>query len=212
MKKYQDGVLDCWAIGDQSQSEYSADGKVLIKSEEGEERLYDAVVSSRGYDLDIANNPSSLAQSMRTLPRFTVNEEVFADDAEEFARGREDIIARFGEKDSKKMLNKFYPKADGKYYYSTGDYRKRALDENAVVIDSPVREMVDLEDNPILPGFLIPLSGGVVGAIINGTKVFSQKFETRKARTLDSDKVAVTTFRKLQNEELSKDDQTAVRC
>jgi hypothetical protein len=106
--KHEAGVLNCRVLGENSKYSYNAaNGKVLIQSEVGEIKSYDAVVSSRGYDLDVANNPSILAQSMRSLQGFAINEKLWASNVEEFEEKKKDMMERFGEKDSAKILKKF---------------------------------------------------------------------------------------------------------
>lgn len=199
LEKHNMKVLDCWAIGEQSHSGYGKDGKVLITSESGETKFYDAVVSSRGYDMDIANNPSDVAKSIRKIAGFTINKSLWAESAQEYEEKNREMVTRFGEKDSAKMFRKFFQdKEDGKYYYSSGDYRRQALDENGVVIKSPVRELVDLENKPVLSGFIIPFSGSFVGATANGRRVFLEKFVPQKPKTVVSD----TSVERVQQKEM----------
>ena len=162
-------------------------------------KYYDAVVSSRGYDLDVANNPSDLARSMRSLPGFAINETLWASKAE-LEKKNKDITERFGEKDSAKMLKKFHRKDGGNFYYSTGDYRRGFLGQyRGEVSKVPAQELIDLEGRPILPGLIIPFSGGVISAMANGRKVFAEKFSPQQSQSVSSPSVVVTGSEQLQN-------------
>lgn len=197
--KHEAGVLNCRVLGEKSNYNYDENGKVSIKSEAGEIKYYDAVVSSRGYDLDVANNPSDLARSMRSLPGFAINETLWASKAE-LEKKNKDITERFGEKDSAKMLKKFHRKDGGNFYYSTGDYRRGFLGQyRGEVSKVPAQELIDLEGRPILPGLIIPFSGGVVGAMANGRKVFAEKFSPQQSQSVSSPSVVVTGSEQLQN-------------
>lgn len=197
--KHEAGVLNCRVLGENSKYSYNAaNGKVLIQSEVGEIKSYDAVVSSRGYDLDIANNPSALAQSMRNLQGFAINETLWASSVEEFEQKNKDIKERFGKKDSAKMLKKFYQKSDGNFYYSIGDYRRGDLAGLGDASKFPARELVDLEGRPILLGLIIPFSGGVISAMANGRKVFAEKFVPQQVQSTSSSNVVVIGVEQLQ--------------
>ncbi len=170
----------------------------------------DAVVSSRGYDLDVANNPSDLAKSMRALQGFTINEEIWANNAEELEQKNKDEAVRLGEKYSAKMFKRFDPKADGKFYYSTGDYFRGALPERRDVAKFPARELVDAESRLILLGLIIPFSSGLGGAMANGRKVFVEKFAPRQVRAVASSSVVVTGVGQLQSAEVRS--ESSSRC
>lgn len=143
------GFLKIEAIGNDAKELCEENGKMVFELGNGEKKIYDAVVSARGYDDDITKNPSKLFKSMLDQGYLTKRKFLWAETIEEFNAKKIDLEKRFGVEESAKTLSKVRRDGDNWYYIPGGILKKEF-------------KIVDEKGNDVLPGVIFPDSFGII--------------------------------------------------
>lgn len=163
---HEAGVIEFVTIDRDREPQYNSEGKVVIRTADQNERVYDAVASARGYSIDFTKNVSPLAQSLSRYFSFV---------EESWRPNLEDLKTRFGEQEAREMM-KFHRNGN----FCTGDYRRNVISHGGRSI---IRQPIDENNQVVLPEVTMAISGGTSGAIENGKEIFLYKFARQQSKS-----------------------------